>query len=62
MREQEVFMASANDRRQQRPYSAPQLIVYGGLADLTAAGSTTPAESNGVNCLNMSNKLNTMCA
>ena len=43
-------------------YVSPQMFVYGHLADLTAAGSNTPAESNGVNCTSMANKLNTMCA
>jgi hypothetical protein len=44
-----------------RVYATPTLTRYGGLAELTAAGSKTPSESGGTKCNSMDNKLNTMC-
>ena len=62
MHEQRIVKGVCHEIGHRRGYAAPQLTVYGGLAELTAAGSATPAESNGLNCLNMTNKLNTMCS
>ena len=38
-----------------RGYSTPRLTVYGLVADLTAAGSAGPSESNGDKCASMEN-------
>lgn len=51
-------MGSRFDQTPNAPinYASPQLIVYGRLNDLTAAGSQTPSESNGAKCTSMSNQ------